>query len=95
VHYYMQELIGSKALARRIASLAQSQDAKGAPGGRLAFRLESRLLGDALDAAKQVHMKDKSALVRGILLGAKQDAYDAPDAERRTMLRAIAVATGA
>ena len=95
VRYYLQEIVADKKLARRVAALAKSKEAEGTPGGRLAFRLEKGLLGEAMDAAKRVHVKDKSALVRGIIVAAKQDAYDAPHAARREALKAIAVAAGA
>ena len=95
VRYYLHELVESKALARRVAALATSDEAGGTPGGRLALRLDRRLLDDAMKAAGRVRVRDKSALVRGIIVVAKQDAYDAPDEDRRAALRAIAVAAGA
>jgi hypothetical protein len=92
VRYYLRELIDDKALARRVAKLSNSKEAEGTPGGRLAFRADKHLLGEAMAAAKQVHVRDKSALVRGIIMAAKQDAYDAPDASRREAFKALAVA---
>jgi hypothetical protein len=95
VRYYLREIIDDRSLARRVARLAKSEDAKGTPGGRLAFRLDKRLLREAMAAARRAHVTDKSALVRGIIVAARQDAYDDPDEMRRAALRAIAVAAGA
>lgn len=95
MRYYLQRFVTDKELARRVATLAKSKEAEGTAGGRLAFRLEKGLLREAMVVAELVRVKDKSALVRGIIIAAKQDAYDAPHAERREALQAIALAAGA
>ena len=92
LRYYMQEMTEDPALAKRIRVLSLSGEALGTPGGRLAFRLDKRLLVKALASLQGPKAGDKSALVRGIIVAAKHDAYDKPNKARVSALRAIAAA---
>jgi hypothetical protein len=94
VRYYLHELRHDATLAQRVAKLAQSGAAKGTPGGRLAFRTERTLLSEALAATSRTRRTSQSSLIRGIIVAAKEDAYDAPDRKRREAMRAIAAAAG-
>ena len=57
-----------------------------------AFRLDKRLMADALSTFGDHKSDSKSALVRGIIVAAKQDAYDSPNKGRLSALKAIAAA---
>ncbi|MES2178502.1 MAG: hypothetical protein V4550_11640 [Gemmatimonadota bacterium] len=92
LRYYMREMTDDPALAKRIGMLSTSGDAGGTPGGRLAFRMDKRLLDKALASLHGAKPGDKSALVRGIIVAAKHDAYDKPNKARLSALRAIAAA---
>ncbi|MBU6367982.1 MAG: hypothetical protein KJT01_17340 [Gemmatimonadetes bacterium] len=95
VRYYLRALRDDARLARRVATLARSPEARGTPGARIAFLTERQLLADALAAAARIHPTDRSALVRGILVAAAHDTFTTPHAARREALRAIAAAAGA
>lgn len=96
VRYYLNEIRRDEVLARRIVKLAGSRDAtRGTPGARLAFRTERSLLTEALTIVSRTRKTDKSELVRGIIVAAKQDTYDIPNHRRRMALQAIAAAAGA
>lgn len=95
LRYYMQAMTEDRALARRICTLSTSREATGTPGGRLAFRLDKRLLAEALASMTSMNGSPatyKSALVRGIIVAAKHDAYDKPNKSRVSALKAIAAA---
>lgn len=91
MRYYMQAMTEDPTLAKRIGILSTSGEASGTPGGRLAFRLDKRLLAKALATLKGTSA-DKSALVRGIIVAAKHDTYDKPNKSRVSALKAIAAA---
>lgn len=93
LRYYLAILANDSALARRVGKLANSTAAEGTPGGRLAFRLDRSLIVNAM--AKINHkseLVDQSGLIRGIIIVAKEDAFDKPVAKRAEALRAIALA---
>ena len=92
LRYYMRAMTEDEVLARRIRALAASADARGTPGGRIAFRLDKRLMADALSTFGDHKSDSKSSLVRGIIVAAKQDAYDSPNKGRLNALKAIAAA---
>lgn len=93
LRYYFAELSTDRRLARRIGRLANSRAAAGTPGGRIALRLARPLLDAALTAVTRTHAGvDQSALVRGVLLAAKEDFLERPVPTRQSDLRAIALA---
>ncbi|MEP6778309.1 MAG: hypothetical protein ABJC26_00360 [Gemmatimonadaceae bacterium] len=93
LRYYMAILAEDSVLSRRIGKLASSPAAAGTPGGRLAFRLDRRLLTNAMATVNEkTELVDQSGLIRGIIVAAKEDAFDKPNAKRAEALRAIALA---
>jgi hypothetical protein len=93
--YYLAMMAHDAVLAKRIGKLADSEFASGTPGGRIAFRLDRTLIDDAMAKANAKRdVVDQSGLIRGIIVAAKEDAYDRPVAKRVEALRAIALALG-
>lgn len=93
LRYYFAQLSADKRLARRIGRLANSRAASGTPGGRIALRLSKPMLEAALASVTRTHAGvDQSALVRGVLVAAKEDFLERPVPTRQADLRAIALA---
>lgn len=95
LRYYFAELADDQRLARRVTRLSGSPAAMGTPGGRIAFRLERSLLDAAIVSARRIEEGvDQSALVRGVIVAAKEDYFRNPGGRRQSDLRAIALAGG-
>jgi DNA-binding protein YbaB len=90
VRFYLRELAEAPALAKQIVYLARSTEAEGTSGGRLAFRAERTVVDEAWRIAKGAKAKDKSEMIRGLIVLAKHDAYGKIHERRRSAMRAIA-----
>jgi hypothetical protein len=97
--YYLHVVGRDRRTAVRIKALAHSILAQGKGNGRLSLRLEADTWDRAWTMARQVGMKTKSELIRGVMVAAAIDADVAtadgekPSPAFRKALEAIAVST--
>lgn len=93
LRYYMKLMGEDPTLARRVSRFAKSEHVAGTPGGRIALRLSEALMQNAMYSPGPTRaIADRSSLIRGIILAAKEDTFDKPVAKRAEALRAIALA---
>lgn len=92
VRYYLRQARHDPKLARRLARLAQSPEAAGIADARLSFAAVPSWYEDLKRELPSVALPDRSALVRGVIVAAKEDAFDKPRKGMRKAFEAIAEA---
>ncbi len=90
LRFYLREIQQDQAFARRVARLAKTDLAHGRAETRLAFRLSEDLLSSAWANARNVGIRTKTDMVKGLIVAAKEDVLESRAKGRRRTLRGIA-----
>lgn len=91
IRFYLNEALASASLARRLKRLSAGALASKACRSKLTLRSYTALV-DRLKMIEKRYAVSRSALVRGVVLAAKQDVLDGRAKRRTELLQAIAEA---
>jgi hypothetical protein len=101
IRYYLSKVGKDKETARRVKELAGSPLAAGPNTGRISLRIGKATWDAAWSMAREVGIKSKSEVIRGVIIAAALDSGVATEAGRKPSLefkkalRTIALATSA
>ena len=92
IRYYLAAAANSESLARRLGTLSKSELARGQLRRNLRLRVRRELHDSVGQLASSSEGVNRSDLVRGAILAAKQDVLEGRAKKRRKALEAVALA---
>lgn len=95
LRFYLREVAGDRAFARRVKTLSETELARGRARARVSLRAPDELLRSAREGAREAGIPSDADLIRGILLAAKEDVLEGKAPERHLRLGGAAQAEGA
>ena len=90
IRLYLYEAVKKRRLANRLARLSKSDLAAGDRGWRITVRSEPALLRHVVQLAEQIEDTNRSDLVRGAIIAAKEDVFEGYAKRRAAKLEAVA-----
>jgi len=92
IRFYLHSAAGDPPLARRLERLSRVPLAQGRRAARIKVRCEARLSADVERLSQGFKQANRSDLVRGAILAAKEDVLDGRAKRRAEQLQAVAAA---
>lgn len=92
IRYYLSAAASNEGLARRLSRLSKSRLAKGELRESLRVRVRRDLQEAVNELALRTHGVNKSDVVRGAIIAAKEDVLDGRAGKRQRELEAVALA---
>lgn len=95
LRFYLGEVVSGEGFAARVGLLADTDLAKGPACSRITLRVPEDMLSAARNRARAAGISTDAALVRGLIVAAKEDVLDGRTPGRAESLRGVAQAEGA
>ena len=92
IRYYLTAAASNAGLARRLSELSKSRLAQGKANGNLRLRVRKELHESVHEIASRFEGVNKSDLIRGAILAAKEDVLEGRARRREKELEAVASA---
>lgn len=88
--YYLHQVASSEPFARRVGRLSKQDLAKGKADARVSLRLSEELWEDAWAVAREAGVRNRSDLLKGVIIAAMEDSTTGRAPARRKVLEEIA-----
>lgn len=88
--YYLNQVVHSEPFARRVGRLSRQELAKGKADARVSLRLSEELWKDAWEVAREAGVRNRSDLLKGVIIAAMEDSTTDRAPARRKVLEEIA-----
>ena len=93
LRYYLAQVSRSDSFARRVCAASTSDLASGKAFGRVSLRVDHHLLDSAWRAARSAGLSNRSRLVTGVIIAAKEDILENRAPRRKGELELVAAST--